>query len=29
MEGPRSDAFSVMLFDAEGKATVYRSYPAK
>lgn len=29
MEGPRSDAYSVMLFDAEGKATVYRSYPAK
>jgi hypothetical protein len=29
MEGQRSDPYSVMLFDAEGKASVYRSYPAK
>ena len=29
MEGPRSNAFSVMLFDADGKTSVYRSYPAK
>ena len=29
MEGPRSDAYSVMLFDAEGKASVYQNYPAR
>jgi hypothetical protein len=29
MEGSRSDAYSVMLFSADGKASVYKSYPAK
>jgi hypothetical protein len=27
MEGPRSDAYSVILFDADGKGTVYQKYP--
>ena len=27
MEGPRSDAYSVVLFDATGHATVYQNYP--
>ena len=29
MEGPVSQAYSVMLFDAEGHASVYKSYPGK
>ena len=29
MEAGRSDAYSVLLFDAEGKASVYQNYPAK
>jgi hypothetical protein len=29
MEGNRSDAYSVMIFDASGKSSVYQSYPAK
>ena len=29
MEGPRSDAYSVMLFHADGRASVYQKYPAK
>jgi hypothetical protein len=29
MEGPRSDAYSVLLFDAKGEATVFKQYPAK
>jgi len=28
MEGPRADAYSVLLFDAQGRASVYQSYPA-
>ena len=27
MEGPRSDAYSVVLFDAQGNTTVYQKYP--
>ena len=27
MEGARSDAYSVLLFDAKGNSTVYKSYP--
>jgi len=27
MEGPRNDAYSVILFDADGKGTVYQKYP--
>lgn len=26
MEGPRSDAYSVLLFEADGKSTVYQRY---
>jgi len=29
MEGARSEAYSVMIFDAEGRATVYQKYPGK
>ncbi len=29
MEGPRQDAFSVLLFDAEGHVSVFQKYPAK
>jgi hypothetical protein len=29
MEGPRSAAYSVILFQADGKTSVYQSYPAK
>ena len=29
MEGTRSDAYSVMIFDASGKSSVFQSYPAK
>ena len=29
MEASRSEAYSVMVFDAEGHATVYQSYPGK
>jgi hypothetical protein len=29
MEGNRSDAYSVMIFDASGKSSVFQSYPAK
>jgi hypothetical protein len=29
MEGPRSDAYSVLLFQADGSTSVYQSYPAK
>ena len=29
MEGPRSDAYSVLLFQPDGKTSVFRSYPAK
>ncbi len=27
MEGPRSDAYSVLLFGVDGRVTVYRKYP--
>jgi hypothetical protein len=27
MEGPRSDAYSVLLFEADGRTSVYQSYP--
>jgi hypothetical protein len=29
MEGARSDAYSVLLFDAKGNSTVYQQYPGK
>ena len=29
MEGPTSQAFSVILFDSEGRTSVYKSYPGK
>lgn len=29
MEGPRSDAYSVVLFDDKGSSTVYQKYPEK
>ncbi len=29
MEGPRSDAYAVLLFDEKGGATVYQKYPEK
>ncbi|MBY0508397.1 MAG: hypothetical protein K2X03_31085 [Bryobacteraceae bacterium] len=29
MESGRTQAYSVMLFDATGRSTVYQSYPAK
>lgn len=28
-QGPRSDAYSVLLIDANGKTSVYQQYPAK
>ena len=29
MEGPRSDAYAVVLFDADGRTSVFQSYPRK
>ena len=29
MDSPRGDAYSVVLFQADGSASVYQSYPAK
>ena|ERR1041385_6194296 len=29
MEGGRSDAYDVMLFEADGRTSVYQSYPAR
>ena len=29
MEGPRSDAYAVLIFDGEGRASVYQKYPGK
>jgi len=29
MEGPKSDPYSVVLFDADGKTSVFQSYPRK
>lgn len=29
MEGPRTDAYSVVLFDADGRTSVFQSYPRK
>ncbi len=29
MEGPRSDAYSVVLFDADGRTSVFQAYPRK
>jgi hypothetical protein len=29
MEGARSDAYSVMIFDAAGESSVYQSYPGR
>jgi len=29
IEGPRSDAYAVLLFEADGRSSVYQSYPGR